>query len=147
MEAPLYQAAGGKALFVGHPLAQTLPMQADKATARERLKLAADTPVFVLLAGSQVNEINQMAPIYFRAAQLILRELPNAQFISPYPTAAVGGGTAPVPGLVRGPPTTPPSGEGRRGSSGYGDRQVSHLGPSRHQALLGSLTKLPNARK
>ena len=88
MEAPLYQAAGGKALFVGHPLAQTLPMQPDKAAARERLKLAADTPVFVLLAGSQVNEINQMAPIYFRTAQLVLRELPNAQFISPYPTAA-----------------------------------------------------------
>ena len=88
MEAPLYQAAGGKALFVGHPLAQTLPMQPDKSAARERLKLAADTPVFVLLAGSQVNEINQMAPIYFRAAQLVLRELPNAQFISPYPTAA-----------------------------------------------------------
>ena len=88
MEAPLYQAAGGKALFVGHPLAQTLPMQPDKAAARERLKLAADTPVFVLLAGSQVNEINQMAPIYLRTAQLILRELPNAQFISPYPTAA-----------------------------------------------------------
>lgn len=88
MEAPLYQAAGGKALFVGHPLAQTLPMQPDKSAARERLKLAADTPVFVLLAGSQVNEINQMAPIYFRTAQLVLRELPNAQFISPYPTAA-----------------------------------------------------------
>ena len=82
MEAPLYQAAGGKALFVGHPLAQTLPMQPDKAAARERLKLAADTPVFVLLAGSQVNEINQMAPIYLRTAQLILRELPNAQFLA-----------------------------------------------------------------
>ena len=87
MEAPLYQAAGGKALFVGHPLAQTLPMQPDKAAARERLKLAADTPVFTILAGSQVNEINQMAPIYFRTAQLILRELPDAQFIAPYPTA------------------------------------------------------------
>ena len=88
MEAPLYEAAGGKALFVGHPLAQTLPMQADKAAARARLKLDADTPVFAILAGSQVNEINQMAPIYFRAAQLVLRELPNAQFVSPYPTAA-----------------------------------------------------------
>ena len=62
-------------------------MQADKAAARERLKLAADTPVFAILAGSQVNEINQMAPIYFRTAQLILRELPDAQFIAPYPTA------------------------------------------------------------
>ena len=88
MEAPLYEAAGGKALFVGHPLAQTLPMQADKTAARARLKLDADTLVFAILAGSQVNEINQMAPIYFRAAQLVLRELPNAQFVSPYPTAA-----------------------------------------------------------
>ena len=88
MEAPLYEAAGGQALFVGHPLAQTLPMNADKAAARERLKLEADTPVFALLAGSRVSEIDYMAPIFFRTAQLILRELPNAQFISPYPTAA-----------------------------------------------------------
>lgn len=87
MEPALYQAAGGKAIFVGHPLAQTLPMQADKEAARERLKLDKDIPVFAILAGSQVNEINNMAPIYFRVAQLILRELPNAQFISPYPTA------------------------------------------------------------
>ncbi|ULJ62599.1 lipid-A-disaccharide synthase [Wielerella bovis] len=88
MEAPLYQAAGGRALFIGHPLAQTLPMIADKAVARERLKLDTDIPVFAILAGSRVSEIDYMAPIFFRTAQLILRELPNAQFISPYATAA-----------------------------------------------------------
>ncbi|ULJ67103.1 lipid-A-disaccharide synthase [Wielerella bovis] len=88
MEAPLYQAAGGRALFIGHPLAQTLPMIADKAAARERLKLDTDIPVFAILAGSRVSEIDYMAPIFFRTAQLILRELPNAQFISPYATAA-----------------------------------------------------------
>lgn len=88
MEAPLYEAAGGKARFVGHPLAQTLPMVADKLAARERLKLDADMPVFAILAGSRVNEIDYMAPIFLRAAWLILRELPNAQFISPYATAA-----------------------------------------------------------
>lgn len=88
MEPPLYQAAGGQAIFVGHPLAQTLPMEVDKAAARARLKLDNDTPVFAILAGSRVSEIDYMAPIFFRAAALILRELPNAQFISPYPTAA-----------------------------------------------------------
>ena len=88
MEAPLYEQAGGRALFVGHPLAQTLPMVADKAAVRERLKLDNDTPVFAILAGSRVSEIDYMAPIFLRTAWLILRELPNAQFISPYPTAA-----------------------------------------------------------
>lgn len=88
MEVPLYEAAGGKARFIGHPLAQTLPLLADKAAARERLKLEADIPVFAILAGSRVSEIDYMAPIFFRTAQLILRDLPNAQFLSPYATAA-----------------------------------------------------------
>ena len=88
MEPELYQAAGGKARFIGHPLAQALPLIADKAAARKRLKLDDDTPVFAILAGSRVSEVDYMAPIFFRAAQQILRELPNAQFISPYATAA-----------------------------------------------------------
>lgn len=88
MEPELYQAAGGKARFIGHPLAQALPLTADKAAARKRLKLDDDTPVFAILAGSRVSEVDYMAPIFFRAAQQILRELPNAQFISPYATAA-----------------------------------------------------------
>ena len=88
MEPELYQAAGGKARFIGHPLAQALPLIADKAAARKRLRLDDNTPVFAILAGSRVSEVDYMAPIFFRAAQQILRELPNAQFISPYATAA-----------------------------------------------------------
>lgn len=88
MEAPLYQAAGGQAVFVGHPLAQKLPMIADKAAARERLKLPENAPVFAVLPGSRVSEIDYMAPIFFRTVQLMMRELPNAHFILPYPTAA-----------------------------------------------------------
>ena len=89
MEPALYEAAGGKATFIGHPLAQQLPLVADKAAARERLKLDDDTPVFAVLPGSRVSEIDYMTPIYLRTVQLILRQLPNAQFILPYPTAAV----------------------------------------------------------
>ena len=88
MEPELYRQEGGNALFVGHPLAQKLPMEADKAAARTRLKLDEGRPVFAILAGSRVSEVDYMAPIFLQAAWLILRELPNAQFISPYATAA-----------------------------------------------------------
>ncbi len=88
MEVDLYRQAGGHALFVGHPLAQTLPMIADKKAARTRLKLEENTPVFAILMGSRVSEIDYMAPIFLRTVKLILQTLPNAQFISPYPTAA-----------------------------------------------------------
>ena len=88
MEPELYRQEGGNALFVGHPLAQKLPMEADKAAARARLKLDEDRPVFAILAGSRVSEVDYMAPVFLQAAWLILRELPNAQFISPYATAA-----------------------------------------------------------
>ncbi len=88
MEPPLYREAGGRARFVGHPLAQSLPLEADKNVARERLKLAQDIPVFALLPGSRVSEIDYMAPLFFRAAALMLRELPEARFLLPYPTAA-----------------------------------------------------------
>ena len=98
MEPPLYREAGGRARFVGHPLAQSLPLEADKTAARERLKLAQDIPVFALLPGSRVSEIDYMAPLFFRAAALMLRDLPEARFLLPYPTAAdavlVASGTA-----------------------------------------------------
>ncbi|MCP2040577.1 lipid-A-disaccharide synthase [Neisseria sp. HSC-16F19] len=88
MEPPLYQAAGGRAQFVGHPLAQTLPVDADRAAARVRLKIEGDTPLFALMPGSRVSEIDYMAPLFFQAAQIILREVPNARFVLPVATAA-----------------------------------------------------------
>ena len=88
MEPPLYEAAGGRAHFVGHPLAQTLPVGADKAAARARLKLADDVPVFALMPGSRVSEIDYMAPLFFQAALLMLRDYPQARFVLPLATAA-----------------------------------------------------------
>ncbi|MDO4997445.1 MAG: lipid-A-disaccharide synthase [Neisseria sp.] len=88
MEAPLYQAAGGKAQFVGHPLAQTMPLIADKAAARTQMKLEHDDAVFTLMPGSRVSEIDYMAPIFLQTAQLIVQKYPKAKFLLPYPTAA-----------------------------------------------------------
>lgn len=88
MEPPLYHAAGGRAQFVGHPLAQTLPLVVDKAAVRAQLKLDEAVPVFALLPGSRVSEIDYMAPLFLQAAQRMLSTLPNAQFLLPVATAA-----------------------------------------------------------
>ena len=49
MEPQLYIDAGGKAEFVGHPMAQTMPVEADRAVARQKLGVPADVPVFAIL--------------------------------------------------------------------------------------------------
>lgn len=88
MEPQLYRDAGGRAEFVGHPMAQTMPLEADRAAARQRMKLDGDTPVFALLPGSRVSEINYMAPIFFQTAKLILQRYPAARFLLPVATHA-----------------------------------------------------------
>lgn len=88
MEPPLYHAAGGRAQFVGHPLAQTLPLQPDRQSARQRLKLEPDVPVFALLPGSRVSEIDYMAPLFLQTAELVRRDCPQARFVLPVATAA-----------------------------------------------------------
>ena len=65
MEPQLYIDAGGKAEFVGHPMAQTMPVEADRAAARQKLGMPADVPVFAILPGSRVSEIDYMAAVFF----------------------------------------------------------------------------------
>ena len=88
MEPQLYRDAGGRAEFVGHPMAQTLPLQADRAAARAKMKLDPKTPVFALLPGSRVSEIDYMAPVFFQTAALVLQRLPAARFLLPVATHA-----------------------------------------------------------
>ena len=88
MEPQLYRDAGGRAEFVGHPMAQTLPLDADRAAARAKMKLDPQTPVFALLPGSRVSEIDYMAPVFFQTARLVLQRLPAARFLLPVATHA-----------------------------------------------------------
>lgn len=88
MEPELYRQAGGRARFVGHPLAQTLPLEADRAAARRELGLPEKQPVFALLPGSRVSEIDYMAPLFLQAAHKIAAQVPDALFLLPYATEA-----------------------------------------------------------
>ena len=88
MEPQLYIDAGGKAEFVGHPMAETMPMEADQVAARDELGLPQGIPVFALMPGSRVSEIDYMAPVFLEAAKLLQMRYPNARFVLPAATAA-----------------------------------------------------------
>lgn len=88
MEPELYRQAGGAAEFVGHPLAQTLPLEADRSDARRRMRIEPWRTVFCLMPGSRVSEIDYMAPLFFQTASLLLQRYPSAEFLLPVATAA-----------------------------------------------------------
>lgn len=88
MEPQLYLDAGGKAEFVGHPMAQTMPLDDDRPAARKRLDLPTDVPVFALMPGSRISEVDYMAPVFFQTAKLLLEKYPDARFLIPAATEA-----------------------------------------------------------
>ncbi|SUA44099.1 lipid-A-disaccharide synthase [Neisseria zoodegmatis] len=88
MEPELYREAGGKAEFVGHPMAQTMPLDADQQAARRQMKIESWETVFCLMPGSRVSEIDYMAPIFFRTAKLLMQRYPSVRFLLPVATVA-----------------------------------------------------------
>jgi len=74
---------GIAATYVGHPLAGMIPMQPDKAAARQQLGLAADDRVLAVLPGSRRSEIQYLADRFFRAAALVLRAQPAIKIVVP----------------------------------------------------------------
>src|SRR5690606_12726100 len=55
MEPPIYARHGVDARFVGHPLADAMPMEPDQPAARDVLGLPPDAPVLALLPGSRLG--------------------------------------------------------------------------------------------
>lgn len=74
---------GIAATYVGHPLANVIPMQVDREQARRRLGLAVDAPVIAILPGSRESEVKHLAFRFFQAAALIKQAAPATQFIVP----------------------------------------------------------------
>ena len=74
---------GIAATYVGHPLAQVIPIKPDRAKVRAVLGLAADAEVVALLPGSRSSEIRHLAARFFRAAKLIKQVRPAVKFVLP----------------------------------------------------------------
>lgn len=69
--------------YVGHPLANTIPLVPDRAAARARLGFAPHDTVVAILPGSRVSEIQYLARTFFKAAVCALRERPGLKFAVP----------------------------------------------------------------
>ena len=74
---------GISASYVGHPLASMIPMQADRAAARQQLGLQPDDLVLAVLPGSRRSEVTYLADRLFRAAALVQRAQPAIKIIVP----------------------------------------------------------------
>ena len=74
---------GIAATYVGHPLANVIPMQPDRAAARRALGLDEHATVVALLPGSRAAEVKYLLSRFFQAAALIRQARPATQFIVP----------------------------------------------------------------
>lgn len=82
-EPALLAAHGIAATYVGHPLANVIPLQPDRAAARRALGLRDEDTVIAILPGSRKSEIQYLAQRFFEAAALIRRAQPGVQFVVP----------------------------------------------------------------
>jgi lipid-A-disaccharide synthase len=87
-EPAIYQKAGIPVTYVGHPLADYIPMEDCKLEARARLNIAADKLVFALLPGSRESEVRHLAPTYIDTAKRLLERFPEARFLLPFANRA-----------------------------------------------------------
>ncbi len=82
-EPALLASHGIAATYVGHPLAQVIPLEPDRASARVKLGLRQDAPVLALLPGSRQSEIAHLAVRFFQTAALVRQAQATMQFVVP----------------------------------------------------------------
>ncbi|MES2944262.1 MAG: lipid-A-disaccharide synthase [Pseudomonadota bacterium] len=82
-EPALLASHGIAASYVGHPLANMIPLQPDRAAARRKLGLRDEDAVVAILPGSRQSEIQYLAMRFFQAAALVQRAQGGVKFIVP----------------------------------------------------------------
>ncbi|HSN32710.1 MAG TPA: lipid-A-disaccharide synthase, partial [Ideonella sp.] len=82
-EPAIYERRGIAARYVGHPLADAIPLEPPRAAGRAALGLRADEPVVALLPGSRRSEIEHIAPAFVAAAARMQAARPALRFLLP----------------------------------------------------------------
>jgi lipid-A-disaccharide synthase len=88
-ESEFYAQHAVRAEFVGHPLADQIPLEVDSAGARAALGIEPDAPVIALLPGSRLSEVARLAAPFAAAAGWIHERRPEFHFLAPMASAAV----------------------------------------------------------
>ena len=82
-EPELLARSGIAATYVGHPLADVIPMVPDRVAARRQLGLSQDGDVLAILPGSRRAEVEYISEGFFKAATLVRQALPAIELIVP----------------------------------------------------------------
>jgi len=85
-EKPIYDRAGIAATYVGHPLAETLPLDPQKDDSRTQLRLGGTGPAIAMLPGSRQGELEQHADLFIETAKKIAQARPGSRFLVPLAT-------------------------------------------------------------
>ncbi|MCO7513557.1 lipid-A-disaccharide synthase [Pseudomonas guariconensis] len=81
-EAKFYEEQGVPVRFVGHPLADTIPLEADRQAARAALGFG-DGPLVALMPGSRGGEVGRLGELFLDTAQRLRERVPDVRFVSP----------------------------------------------------------------
>jgi len=82
-EPELLAAHGVAATYVGHPIANVIPLEPDREGARRELGLPLDGRIVALLPGSRRSEIRYLASRFMAAARLLQSRHPDLHFVLP----------------------------------------------------------------
>jgi len=83
MEPPIYARHGIDARFVGHPMADAIPLESERIEARATLGLPGTTPVLAVLPGSRLGEVGRLGPAFFEAAWQACERMPDLHIVVP----------------------------------------------------------------
>ncbi len=87
-ETAVYDEHGVRAEFVGHPLADEIPLAVSQQSARDQLGLSPQGKLVGLLPGSRAAEVKLLAPLFLQSARELLRQDPSLSFVLPAANAS-----------------------------------------------------------
>ncbi|MCO1333931.1 lipid-A-disaccharide synthase [Microbulbifer sp. OS29] len=82
-EASFYRENQVPVTFVGHPLADDIPLQIDVSAARKELGFESDDRVIALLPGSRGGEVRMLGPLFLQTARWCYQRHSNIKFVLP----------------------------------------------------------------
>jgi lipid-A-disaccharide synthase len=85
-EEPIYEKAGIPVSYVGHPLADAMPLRPDRDEARAQLRIPASVSAVALLPGSRMSELEAHADLVIDTAKVLLEQRPELRFFVPLAT-------------------------------------------------------------
>jgi lipid-A-disaccharide synthase len=88
-ETSFFESHGIPAVFVGHPLADQIPLDIDRDAALQALGLSATATLVALLPGSRLGEVERLGADFIRAAAWIAERRPDILFAAPMASARV----------------------------------------------------------